>query len=111
MFYLPVTLWVCHRSVADFDAEFFAPIFEFCAGELSAIICDNPVGDAESDHNVLEEFLRFGNCDHSDRFGFNPLGELVDGDEEMCKTTRHSLQRASHVETLDCKQPSDQDGL
>src|SRR6266540_4181540 len=111
MFYLPVTLWVCHRSVVDFDTEFFAPIFEIYACELSAIIHDNPVGDAESDHNVLEEFLYFGSCDRADRFGFNPLGEFVDGDEEMCKTTRCSLQRADYVKTPDCKWPSDRDSL
>src|SRR5438105_4106398 len=89
----------------------FARIFELCACELSAIICDNPVWDAKSDHNVLEEFLCFGSCDRGDRFGFNPLGELVDGNEVMCITTRRSLQGADHVETLDCKQPSDRDSL
>src|SRR6266540_6935899 len=102
-FYLPVTLWVCHRSVANFYAEFFAPIFEFYAYELSAIICDNLDRDAASDNNILEEFLCFGSCDRGDRFGFNPFGEFVIGDKEMCKTTRCSLQRADHVKTPDCK--------
>src|SRR6266508_2453696 len=111
MLNLPVALWVCHRSVADFYTELFAPIFEFQPCELSAIICDNPIGNAESDHNVLEEFLCFGSCDRGDRFGFNPLGEFVDGDEEVCKTTRRSLQWADHVETPDCKWPSDRDSL
>src|SRR5205814_1469567 len=110
-FCLPVALWVCHSSVAYFYAEFFAPVFELCACELNAIICDDPIWNAESDHNVLEEFLRFGSCDHGDRFGFNPLGEFVDGDEEMYKTARCSLQRADHIENPDCKRPSDQDSL
>src|SRR6266498_3532797 len=65
----------------------------------------------ESDHTRLGEFFCFGNYDRGDRFGFNTLGELVDGDEEMCKTTRRSLQRADHVETPDCKWPSDGDSL
>ena len=108
---LPVTLWMCHRSVADFYAEFFAPIFKFCACELSVIIRDNPIWNAESDHNVLEEFLCFGSCDRGNRYGFNPLGEFVYGDKEMCKTTRRSLQRADHIETLDCKRLSDRDSL
>src|SRR5438105_15337415 len=92
MFNLPVTLWVCHRSVAYLYVELLAPIFEFRPRELSAIVCDDPVGNAESDHNILEEFLCFSGYDHGDRFGFDPLGELVDGDEEVCVTIRRSLQ-------------------
>src|SRR6266508_1170170 len=46
-----------------------------------------------------------------DRFGFNPLGEFVNGNEEVRITTRCSLQGADHVVTLDCKRPSDRDGL
>ena len=102
---------MCHGSVADLDADLFAPVCEFQPGELSAIICDNPVRNAESDHNILEELLGLGGCDRGDGFGFNPLGELIDGDEEVCETIRHSLQGADHVETPDCKRPSDQDGL
>src|SRR5207237_167979 len=75
------------------------------------IIRDNPVRNTESDHNALEEFHRFGSCDRGDRFGFNPLGEFIDGDEEVCKTTQRSLQWADYVETPDCKWPSDQDSL
>src|SRR5207244_3906878 len=60
---------------------------------------------------VLEEFLCLGSCDRGYRFGFDPLGEFVDGDEEMSITTRCSLQGADHVETPDCKWPSDQDSL
>src|SRR5438128_2283825 len=102
---------MCHRSIADFDAEFFEPNLKLCACELSAIIRDNPVWNAESNHNVLEELLHFGSCDCGVRFGFNPLGEFVDGDEEMCETTRRYLQRTDHVENPDCKRPSDQDSL
>src|SRR5437868_1709495 len=108
---MPFTLRMCHRSIADFDAEFFAPIFRLCACELSAIISDNPVWNAKSDHNVLEELLRFGSCDRGYRFGFNPLGEFIDGDKEMCQTTRRSLHRADHVETPDYKRSSDRDSL
>src|SRR6266508_2932303 len=104
---LPVTLWVCHRSVADLDAELFAPIFEFRPSELRAVVRDDPVGNAESDHNVLEEFLGLGGCDRGDGFGFDPLGEFVDGDEEVYVTTRRSLQGADHVEAPDCERPSD----
>ena len=81
---------MCHKSVADFDVEFFAPILKLCACELSAIIRDNPVWNTEFDHNILEEFLCFGSYDPGNRFDFNPLGEFVDGDEEMGKTTQRS---------------------
>src|SRR5438876_6647140 len=108
---LPVTLWVCHGSVADLDAELFAPIFEFRPSELCAVVRDDPVGNTESDHNVLEEFLGLGCCDRGDRFGFDPLDEFVDGDEEVCVTVRRSLQRADHVEAPDCERSSDWNGL
>src|SRR5438132_2987345 len=78
-FHLPVTLWVCHRSVADFDAELSAPILKFRARELSSIIGANPVWNAKSDHNILEELLRLSSCNLGYRLGLNPLGELIDG--------------------------------
>src|SRR5438045_9671615 len=96
---------------SDLYADHFAPIFQFGPSELCAVVCDDPVGNAESDHNVLEEFLGLGGCDRGDRFGFDPLGEFVDGDEEVCVTTRRSLQGPDHVEAPDCKRPSDWDGL
>ena len=59
----------------------------------------------------MEEFLCFSGCDRGDRFGFDPLGEFVDGDEEVRVTTRFSLQGANHVEAPDCERPSDWDSL
>ena len=100
---------MCHRSIVDFVAELSAPILILTACELSAIISDNPVWNAESDHNILEEFPGLSGCDCGDRFGFNLLGEFVDCDEEVCITTQRSLQGADHVKTLDCKRPSDRD--
>src|SRR5438132_12914846 len=108
---LAVTLWVCHRSVADLDAELFAPIFEFRPSELCAVVRDDPVGNAESDHNIMEEFLVLGGYDRGDGFGFEPLGEFIDGDEEVCVTTGCSLQGADHVEAPDYERPGDWDGL
>ena len=63
--------------------------------------------NTKSDHNVLEEFLCLSSCDRGDKFGFDPLGEFVDGDEEVCVTTGRSLQGADHVEAPDCERPSD----
>ena len=82
-FHLPIALWVCHRSIADLDTELFAPVCKFRPGELSAIICDNPVRNTESNHNALEELFGLGSYDRGNRFGFNQLGELVDGNEEV----------------------------
>src|SRR6266511_3212549 len=108
---LPVTLWVRHGGVADLYADLFAPIFKFRSGELCAVVRDDPVGNAKSDHNILEKFLGLGGCDRGDGFGFNPLGEFVDGDEEVCVTAERSLQGTDHVEAPDCERPSDWDGL
>src|SRR5438128_9768424 len=102
---------VCHRSVVDFDVELFTSIFKFRARELSAIISDNSVWNAEPDYNVLQELFCLSSCNLGYRLGLNPLGELVNGDEKMCETTRRFLQRADHVEPPGCKWPSDWDSL
>uniref|UniRef100_A0A0A9FYP2 Uncharacterized protein n=1 Tax=Arundo donax TaxID=35708 RepID=A0A0A9FYP2_ARUDO len=52
---LLVTPWVCHGSVADFDAEFFIEILKFNTFELCPKFNDNPIKHIESGHNVLEE--------------------------------------------------------
>ena len=59
----------------------------------------------------MEKFFGLGGCDRGDGFGFDPLGEFVDGDEEVCVTTGRFLQGADHVETPDRKGLGDWDGL
>ena len=108
---MPVTLRVRRRSIADLDAESFAPIFELTSGELGAIISDDLVRSAESDHYVLEELFGLPGCDLGDRFGFNPLGELVDGDEEMSESSWRGLEWSDHVESPGGERPADRNGL
>ena len=84
---------------------------KFTACKLSAVVHDYPVWNAKSDHDVLEELFGLPGCDLGYRFGFNPLGELVDGDEEMCKTTRRRLEGSDHVESPCIEGPGDRGRL
>src|SRR6266540_2960253 len=59
----------------------------------------------------MEELFGLGGCDRGDRFGFNPLCELVDSDEEVCIATWCFLQGTDHVKAPYCKRTSDWDGL
>jgi hypothetical protein len=46
-----------------------------------------------------------------DGFRLNPLGELVQRDEQVSETTMGLHKRPDHIETLDHEWPSEKDGL
>ena len=46
-----------------------------------------------------------------DWFGLHPLGEFVDGDQEVCHATAGLLERPDHVQPPDRKRLGEGDGL
>ena len=84
---------------------------EGAAGELSAIVGDDAVGDAESVDDVQKELDGPLCSDRGDWFCFNPLCELVDGDEKVRVAPGRLLERTNHVQTSDGEGPRDRDGL
>ena len=46
-----------------------------------------------------------------DRLRFDPLGELVHGDKQMCQAAADCLERAHHVQSPDGKGPGEGNGL
>lgn len=90
-------MWVCHGSKVKGNAIVIAELEEDVAGELSAIIGDDAVGDTESKYDLLDEIGGLLCSDRGNRLGLNPLGELVHGDEDVCEAPRCRLERTNHV--------------
>jgi hypothetical protein len=68
-----------HRCVLYLDAEFFGELLEFARGEVGVIVGDDVVWHAVSVDDRLEKLDRRGRFLISDWDGFDPLGELIDG--------------------------------
>ena len=66
--------------------------------ELSAIVSNNVTGDSEHVDDVLNEFGRLLRLEVGDGLDFDPLGELIDGDQEVIEPPGCLLELPDHVE-------------
>ena len=86
--------------VVDLDALLFAEILEFFSREVCPVVGDDVVGDTESKDYGFDEVYSRRDSRVGDGSGFNPLGELVDCNEEVgVPALRGFLQWAYHVES------------
>jgi hypothetical protein len=53
---LAIRLWMRHRCQVKVDSVVLAVLFNFSLRQVSAIVGDDAMWDAESDHNVLDKF-------------------------------------------------------
>jgi hypothetical protein len=67
--------------------------------ELSAIVSNNAIGDSKPMDDVLDEFGR----PVGDGPDFDPLGEFVDGDQEVVEAPGRLLELPNHVKAPDHK--------
>jgi hypothetical protein len=72
-----------HRCVLDLDVEFFGEFLKFARGEVGAVVGDDAIWYAVSVDDGLEELDRRSRFLVGDWDGFDPLGELVDGDQQV----------------------------
>jgi hypothetical protein len=63
------------------------PISELDSYKRGTQICDDVVGYSEAVHNVLDELDCFCRAVFYERLVFDPLGEFVDCDEDVLKST------------------------
>ena len=84
---------------------------ELFAGELCAIIGDDDVGYPEPVDYVGEEVDSLLRADVCNGLGFDLLGELVGGHQQMGVLPCCLLERAHEIEAPHRKQPSDGDHL
>jgi hypothetical protein len=84
---LSITLWMSNRRIADLDAKILTVSLEHATGELGPIVGDDPIQDPKPTDNGLDE-LDYGLLvDLGHRWCFGPLGELVDGDVQISKSS------------------------
>ena len=110
-FYLTVSSWMSDRSPIDSDVVSIAEVLELLPGEVSPVVSDNTVRNAESVDDVKEEFDRLFRVDVGDGLGLYPLGELVDRNEQVSEAAWALFEGSYHVEALDREWPGDGDGL
>lgn len=67
--------------------------------ELGSIVCDN--ANSEPIDDVSDKFNGTLRLEDGDGLDLNPLGELVDGDQEVIEAPGRFLELAHHVEALD----------
>ena len=87
LFDLTIGLRVSDIREADINSSVFAKLHKFSRSEVRAIVGDDAVRNPKSACNHLEEV---DNCSGSlvrDRYSFDPLGKLVDCDEQMSVIT------------------------
>ena len=66
------------RGLVDPDAVSITKVQELLPSEVSPMVSDDVVGNAEPVDDVEEEFDRFFRADVGDGLSLYPLGKLVD---------------------------------
>jgi hypothetical protein len=79
-FALSVTLWVQDQGIVDLDSCICAKVFELPHNKLGSVVGDYVIGEAESVHDLMNEFYCLGYCYGSRWLCFDPFSELV----QMC---------------------------
>jgi len=88
-----------------------AEVQELFAGELSAVVGDDDVGDPKPVDDVREEKDGLLGVDVHDGSSLDPFGEFIDGHQQMCVPSCRFLERPYEVETPHREWPRDRDHL
>jgi hypothetical protein len=99
------------RDVFDEDALIFTKILEIVASESGTQIGYDAIWHSKPMYNVLQQVGCLFCYSHDEWFVFNPLGEFVNGDINISKTSWGWLERPYHVQSPACKRPGSGDGL
>ena len=98
-------------DVFNGDASVFAKVRKMVAGKRGSEVGDDAIRGTESMDNVFKELDCFLCGSRDKRFVLDPLGEFVDGDIDIPKTTWRWLERPDHIQSPACKRPGSWDGL
>jgi hypothetical protein len=74
---------VRHRCVLYLDAELLGELLKFTCGEVGAVVGDDAVRHAISVDDGLKKLDRRSRFLIGDWDSFDPLGELIDGDQQV----------------------------
>ena len=101
MLNLAVGLGVIDQTLIHPDLPGVAEVQELVTYELSAIVSNNVIGDSEPMDDVMDEFGLLLRLEVGDGSDFDPLGEFVNGDQEVVEAPRRLLELPDHVEAPD----------
>jgi hypothetical protein len=89
------------------DVVVLAKVQELLPGELRAIVSNDGVWDPEAMDDVAEERHCLLGPDAGLGSDLDPLGEFVDGDQQVREAPGCLLQGTDEVQTPYCKRPCD----
>jgi hypothetical protein len=95
--YLPIHHGVSHGGSVHLDVVILAEVQELSAGELGAFVGDDGVRDPKAMDDVGEECHRLFGPDAVQGSDFDPLGEFVDGDQQVRVAPERLLQGTDEV--------------
>jgi hypothetical protein len=104
---LPIRHGMSYGGPVHPDVVILAKIQEFFAGELGAVVGDDGVWDPEAMDDVGEERHRLLGPDAVQGSDLDPLGEFVDGDQQVRVAPGRFLQGTDEVQTPHSKGPGD----
>ena len=78
---------MCNKNIFDRDALVFIEVPKMMTSECSSKVGDNAIRETESVDDIFEELDCFLCSSQDERFILDPLGEPVDGDIHVPKTT------------------------
>jgi hypothetical protein len=102
---LSITLWVSNGCIANLDAKILTVSLERVVGELGPIVGDDPVWDPKPTDDGLDELDCGLLVDLDHRGCFQSLGELVDGDVQIPKSSNGPREQTQDVQPPYGKQP------
>ena len=76
-----------NRDIFDGDASVFAEVPKMVTSECSSEVSDNAIWETESMDDIFEELNCLLCSSQNKQLVFDPLGELVNGDVCVLKTT------------------------
>src|SRR4051812_40538438 len=102
-----IHLWTIRRRVVVFDLEGLTKLLHHLVIEIRSIISNdllrNPI---TTDYVVLNKASNHLLGDIRIRCGFNPLGEVIDGNQNETMSIRSSrLNLSNHINAPHCKRP------
>ena len=100
-----------NRDIFNGDASVFVEVPKVMARKHSSEVGDDAIRETKSVDDIFEELDCFLCSSRDKRFILDPLGELVDGDVYVPKTTWRWLERPNHIQSPACEGPGSWDGL
>ena len=102
---------MANGHIFDGYASVFVEVPKVMASKRSSEVGDDAVWETKPVDDIFEELDCFLCSSRDERFIFNPLGELVDGDIYIPETTWYWFERPDHVQSPAHKGLGSWDGL